>query len=447
MLDPRRSFLSLAAVALLATAAVRAAEPAASPPVISPTQEVVLGERALELFLAKHTETGDAEMAARVDAIARRLSVRSDRPDVSHRAIVVAGDELQALAFLGGTVSITEGLARALDDDELAFALAHEMAHIDLRHPSSRVVAEDVIRAAAGPTAAAGTALSMHDRHAEMAADRFGALYAVRAGYRFSAAVSALRKLQDSGGLDQDAKHPDYVERIRALSGFETELRRTITAFDRGCAALKDGKLTDAVDYFALFVAEFPNSLAGRVDLGAAYLSRWRAGRSAPEELADELPILSDPGVSVRSGFGDVDARNARSHFEAALRLDPASAPPRAGIALLLLREGRTAEARGHLLLVEADPVLGPEIILLLGNADFLDGSWDAAVTRYEAALRARPGWSAAHANLARALERGGRTEESKVQWESLLEDPVWGAEARRRIELAAQPVPEARER
>jgi len=447
MLDPRQSSLLLAAVAVLATAAVFAGEPSGGPPVISPTQEVVLGERALELFFAKHPETPDTELAGRVDAIGRRLSVLSDRPDASHRAIVVAGDELQALAFLGGTVSITEGLARMLDDDELAFALGHEMAHVDLRHQSGRVVAEDVIREAAVSPAAAGSALSMHDRHSEMEADRFGALYSVRAGYRFSAAVSALRKLEDGGGLDQDAKHPDYAERIRALATFETELRRTVTAFERGCAALKEGKLTDAVEYFTLFVAEFPSSLAGRIDLGAAYLSRWRAEQGAGDELAEALPILSDPGLSIRSGFSDVDARNARSHFEAALRLAPESALARAGLAVLLLREKHTAEARAYLRPIEADPALGPEVGLLLGNADYLDGSWDAAAARYDAALGARPGWSAARVNLARALERSGRIEEADAQWGLLRDDPVWGAEARRRVELAAQPVPEARER
>ncbi len=419
--------------------AILVADARATSPVISPTQELVLGEKALQQYLAKHPETADAELADRVDAIGRRLSPFTDRPEASHRAIVVAGDEMQAVPFLGGTVAVTEGLGRALDDDEIAFAVGHEMAHIDLRHQPGRVVAEDVVREAAGATSAASAALSVHDRHAELEADRFGALYAVRAGFRFSAAVGALRKLQESGGLDQDAKHPDYADRIQALAGFEAELRRTLTAFDRGCAALKDARLTDAVEYFSLFVADFPNSLAGRIDLGAAYLSRWRAGHGPTEGLAEELPILSDPGVSVRSGLADADARNARSHFEAALRLDPGSVPARAGFALLLIREGQIAEARGYLRPVANDPQLGPEVTLLLGNADYLDGAWAAAAAHYEQALQARPGWSGARANLARALERQGKDKESRAQWEMLRDDPVWGDEARRRTEAAPQ--------
>jgi predicted Zn-dependent protease len=433
----RRSQLLFVAAAMLAAATAFAAD---APSVTSPTQEVVLGERSLLVFLQKHPETTDTAIASRVDAIGRRLSPFSDRPDRVHRAIAVAGDKLQALAFLDGTVTVTEALALKLDDDELAFAVAHEVAHIDLRHQPDRILAEDVIREATVRPSAADAALSVHDRHAEMEADRYGALYAVRAGYRFSAAASALRKLQELGGLDEDDKHPAYTERIQALTGFENELRRTVTAFDKGCAAMQAGNLTDAINYFTLFVAAFPSSLAGRVDLGAAYLSRWRTDRSPVEGLADELPILSDPGVSIRGGFGELDARNARSHFEAALRLDPDATPPRAAIALLLLREGHTAEARVYLRPLASEPGIQPEVILLLGNADYLDGAWDAASKRYQAALTARPGWNAARVNLAKALESEGKNAEAKALWELLRDDPRWGDEARRRTQPAAKP-------
>jgi predicted Zn-dependent protease len=412
-----------------------AAFPAPPPsPVISPTQEVVLGERALQQYLVKHPQSADAELSARVDAIGRRVALRTDRPDVLHTTMVVTSDVLQAVSFLGGSVCVTEDLARALDDDELAFALGHEMAHIDLRHRPARVAAEDVVREAFKEPAAVDAALSVHDRHAELEADKFGALYAVRAGYRFSSAVTALHKLADSGGLDSDPAHPNYLERLSALAGFETELRRTITAFERGCAAMKEGRVNDAVEYFTLFVAEFPSSVAGRINLGAAYLTRWRENRGSLEGLAEELPILADAGVTIRGGFSDVDGRNARLHFEAALRIDPQAPSARAGMALMLLRERATTEARGFLLPLESDPELRPEVLLLLGNADYLDGAWGAAASRYDQALSARPGWSSARANLARTLARGGRPEESRAQWELLRDDPVWGAEAQRQL-------------
>lgn len=411
-----------------------------TPPVVSPTQELVLGREAMTRYLAEHAESDDAELAARVDAVGRRLSSHTDRPDTLHRAIVVEGDDLQAVAFLGGTVAVTEALARAFDDDELAFSVAHEMAHVDLRHTVDRTVMEDVVReAAGGSTARAESALSIEDRRLEMEADRFGALYAVRAGYSLSAATRALRKLQDQGGPEADARHPEYGERTQALAKFETELRRALEAFDRGCASLRVGQASQAVDYLVLFVASFPESLAGRINLGAAYLTRWRTQRGGEDELAETLPILPDPGVKVRGGFRDLDGRNARSHFETALRLDPSSNLARLGLAMVLLGDGRTGEARETLKPALEDPDYAPEAFLLAGNVDYREAAWRAAADRYQAALAARPDWPSARANLARVLEKDGRAHDAIAEWEKLRDDPVFGAEARRSAERLAK--------
>src|SRR5262245_35153884 len=97
---------SLVAAAVLAAVTPLAAGESAKPSVISPAQELVLGERSLKAYLDTLPETTDADAAARVDAIGRRLSPVSDRPELSHRAIVVVGDTLQALSFLGGTVAV-----------------------------------------------------------------------------------------------------------------------------------------------------------------------------------------------------------------------------------------------------------------------------------------------------------------------------------------------------
>jgi predicted Zn-dependent protease len=407
----------------------------ATPPVVSPTQEVILGKEALAAYVAEHPETDDGELAARVDAIGRRLSVHTDRPDTLHRAVVVEGTELQAVAFLGGAVAVMEALGRAFDDDELAFALGHEMAHVDLRHQVDRPVVEDVVREAAGSSAArVETALSMEDRHAELEADRFGALYAVRAGFSFSAALRALRKLQEGGGPEVDFKHPEYGDRIQALTRFETELRRALEAFDRGGYSLAQGRASEAVDYLVLFVASFPESVAGRVNLGAAYLARWRANRTEGDRLAESLPILPDPGVRVRGSFHELDGRNARSHFETALRLDPSSTVARLGIAMVLFGEGLADDARAYVTPALDDPRLAADALLFLGNVDYRQGAWRSAVDRYQAALRARPEWPAARANLARALEKEGRLEEATQEWNRLLNDPVFGEEARRHL-------------
>lgn len=57
------------------------------------------------------------------------------RTCAGYHFVVVEGDELQAVSAPGGFVFITEGtVTRAKNEDELASVLAHEVAHVTLRH-------------------------------------------------------------------------------------------------------------------------------------------------------------------------------------------------------------------------------------------------------------------------------------------------------------------------
>lgn len=57
-------------------------------------------------------------------------------PDISLSVHLQPGETVNAFATLGGNIVVFEGLLEALDSEEaLAFVLAHEAAHIELRHP------------------------------------------------------------------------------------------------------------------------------------------------------------------------------------------------------------------------------------------------------------------------------------------------------------------------
>jgi Zn-dependent protease with chaperone function len=55
---------------------------------------------------------------------------------------VLSASTLNAFAVNDGTLYVTSGLVDHVNDDELAAALAHEMAHVHLRHPEQRVVTQ-----------------------------------------------------------------------------------------------------------------------------------------------------------------------------------------------------------------------------------------------------------------------------------------------------------------
>ena len=408
-----------------------------TPAVVSPPAEIALGEKALVEFLDSHPLSTDGNMALRVDGIGRAVARVSDRPQLLYRFFVVQGEELQAYSFPGGAIGLTESLARLFDqDDELAFAIAHEIAHVALRHH----IAIFRIRQAAGGTASARklmleTIMGEFGADQEIEADRYGALYAQRAGFKATAAVEALEKLAvDSRSPNSGPGHPDYSQRVSELGRFMSELYLTLEAFDDGTAALRSGDADEAIASLQYFVAEFPSSVSGRVNLGSAYLAKVRKTGGTPHGLAEVLPILPDHGIVVRGYYDLLDLEEARHQFQQALQVEPEHVTALAGLSLAEIRLGDLQQARQLMdaaLRIEPED---PDLLLCSGNVHYLVDEYDDATVRYVAALSFRPDWSPAKKNLALTHESQGRTDEARSLWRELVDDERFGSEARERI-------------
>jgi predicted Zn-dependent protease len=339
------------------------------------------------------------------------------------------------------------------DDDELAFAIAHEVAHAALRHHVSQMRWKLALASGRqGERAVLETVKSAFDRDAEVEADRFGALYAVRAGYRFTATYEGLQRLAGaSPGPRDDPSHPSYQERIEALKDFGGELKRSLEAFDRGTDALKAGKADEAIDYFTLFVGEFPNSYSGRVNLGAAYLARVRSHSGTPANLAEVLTILPDPGITLRGMMSLADVYRAQDHLQHAMRFaQPKDSIARAFLGLVYIRLREMDKARRVLgEALTADP-RSPELHLCRGNVEHVAGRYDEAEASYREALGLRPAWPEAMKNLALTLEKTGNNDEALRIWKALEDHSQMGPEARVRaaaLSVAVEATADAPER
>jgi predicted Zn-dependent protease len=390
---------------------------------LSPIQEQVIGKKLREAFLMEHPLTQDGNLLVRVDEIGRRVARFGDRPDLIYHFLVVQGKELQAHSIPGGTICVTESLARLLDDDEMAFILGHELAHITLRHHAFKSKLQDVLDAGPRKTRRLlGELQRSLDQQAEMEADKYGALYMLRADYRYSATHGTLKRME--GAIeepDREATHPEYPRRIAALEAFRQELERALEAFDLGLGALKADEPSEAINYFNLFVAEFPSNVAGRVNLGASHLARVRSAAGTPENLAEVLPPLPDPGVQLRSGAYDRrDLEFARDHFERAIRVNPDASMGHAGLALVAIRLGDFKEARRALSRARSINPESAEILLCQANVEYLLGDYEAAARLDLETLTLRPEWPAALKNLSLAYERLGRVAEARELWRTL---------------------------
>jgi predicted Zn-dependent protease len=435
-----RIVLSIALPLLLIDSREARAQGNPGPMVVSPAQEVAWGEEAFHKFLTNHQRSTNADLAIRVDRIGRSVARVSERPDHPYVFVVVQGKELQAYSFPGGTVCVTEGLVRLYQsDDELAFALGHELSHIVLRHHiSKRQVQEALKSGAPGAEALLAAVQSKFDRDSEMEADRYGALYAVRANYRFTGAISGLEHLS-LGTKKEDADHSPFAERIAALNDFNLELNRCLDAFSKGVSAIQSSDAEQAILLFRLFVSEFPNSFAGRVNLGTAYFVRMRSHSGTPENLAEALPMLPDPGIKLREPIDTSDAEHARENYEIALRYaQPGDSIIQAATALVYARLGNLAESRRLLKEALAAEPSSPELLLCLGNVEFLDGNPTGAAALYHQSLSARSEWPLARKNLAMAYEKmPGKQSEALTLWKSLVGDKDLDTEARLHLSVA----------
>jgi predicted Zn-dependent protease len=107
---------------------------------LDPSEEHFIGRSVAAEILAmpQYPLSTDVTQLAYVERVGHGIVETNDtvrRPFLDYRFGVLATDEVNAFACPGGLILITRGLlAQTTSEDELAAVLAHEIAHVTLRH-------------------------------------------------------------------------------------------------------------------------------------------------------------------------------------------------------------------------------------------------------------------------------------------------------------------------
>src|ERR1044072_5046357 len=105
----------------------------------SPEQDVQLGEASAEEIMRQVVVVQDERTAAYVQRLGERVAASAPGYKFPYKFIVVASPEVNAFALPGGYVFVNEGAIKAaLTEGELAGVLAHEIAHVSLRHGTTQ---------------------------------------------------------------------------------------------------------------------------------------------------------------------------------------------------------------------------------------------------------------------------------------------------------------------
>lgn len=178
-----------------------------------------------------------------VSDVTDRLVKATERPDETYAVTLLDSGVINAFALPSGRLYVTRGLlALATDTSEIAAVLAHEIAHVTLRHASarselalrsqlvSRVVADVLNDPETGAQLQSQSrfALARFSRDQELEADRIGVRTLARAGYdpfaagRFLNALNRTTAMKTGTGVagepDMLATHPGTAERITLVT-------------------------------------------------------------------------------------------------------------------------------------------------------------------------------------------------------------------------------------
>ncbi|MRR15438.1 MAG: peptidase M48 [Deltaproteobacteria bacterium] len=103
----------------------------------TPEQEYYIGRSVAAVILSKYPPYWNPRANDYLNLLGQTLAQVSDMPEIfrGYRFLVLDSGEINAFATPGGHVFITRGLLRCcLNEDAVAAILAHEIAHIHLRH-------------------------------------------------------------------------------------------------------------------------------------------------------------------------------------------------------------------------------------------------------------------------------------------------------------------------
>jgi predicted Zn-dependent protease len=396
---------------------------------ISPTQEMELGEEFMRSVRAQATLVTDPEIEGYIQQLGHRLVFNSDAPTYPFRFFVVNDPSVNAFAGPGGYIGVHTGLIlTAENESELAGVMAHEIAHVTQRHllrayeaanqmslPTAAGMIAAILLGVAGNSPDAGIAAMSavqganiqrqlnFTRANEKEADRIGIQTLERSGIDPYGMPSFFERLQQSTRLYGNnvpeflSTHPVTSDRIaEAMSRAESyghgkELDSLEFQLIR--ARLRVLNADDPARVLKEFQARVKKPDAGPADHYGLALAYWRnnnyaAAGKALQELMEKAPdrkIYRTAMARVLLDSGQTD--QALQLFNETLKLYPGDLVVGQLYTSALIQSGQAAEAREQAMQMLRDKdARQPEIYELWAKAASVAGpAWETNVASAEA--------------------------------------------------------------
>ena len=247
--SPRLRQTLAVALVVAVTAAPLAGQTPVEPPSnrFSPEEDVQLGREAAAEVRKQYPIIGDPAIREYVDGLGRELVAQAppalDHDVFEYSFTAVNLKEINAFALPGGPMFVNRGMIEAAETEaEVAGVMAHELAHVLLRHGTANATKAQGFQlgALAGAIAGAivgggwgrvisegsqfglGTWMMKYSREYEQQADLLGAQLMARAGYDPRQMANMFQTIQREGGGARApewlSSHPDPGNRYEAIN-------------------------------------------------------------------------------------------------------------------------------------------------------------------------------------------------------------------------------------
>ena len=275
------------------------------------------GQAVLSAQVARFGRVSDPAWDKAISGVLSKLERATGFPGLQVGYVVVGNAEQNAAAVPGAKLVVNAGILRLLQDLAakvtniptarrerftafLAAVLSHEIAHITLGHTDSLLATVTRLASEAGaPDSALRDPLSyrsvardsavtlemlQHSRERELAADRVGGLYLLRAGWTIQTAMDLFRALDSLERKDPSfyesltyvRTHPRASTREAGLEAFRAQLKSLQADYDDALTLIRTNvALEAAVILLDTVLAYFPEMEPALHARGTAYHQLW----------------------------------------------------------------------------------------------------------------------------------------------------------------------------
>ncbi len=311
---------------------------------------------------------------------------------------VIDSGEVNAFATGNGSIYVYKGLLELYKgkDEELAFVLAHEVAHTALRHIASKAEQLRVFKEGKDSEKIKDGLLSIEkgfSREQEYSADRWAMLYMARAGFSPMSGVKALQTLKEAGNytpdIEKSVDHPTSSNRVTKAFTVMSEISETMSQFEYGIMYLANNQNEEAAKCFEKFLRVFPDSKEAYSNLGVAY-SNLALANVKPSDYLYTFAItkIDVSGIMLRSapGVNKEAYDQAVEAYTSALSIDPNYSAAYSNLGILYTVAGETEKGKVQLRKAVEVNSKNPAPYNNLGYALATEGKIDEALVEFEKA-------------------------------------------------------------